>query len=365
MAETVWERRRQALHQKMAADGLDALVIPSGFDISYLTGFTGEPGVAVVVLMEAGDYFVTDRRYTTQVAQETEGYECVAWKKGTHSYCENVGMILAAAKPGTVGIYGSDLTYADFCDLQKQYPQTSFQEASPYLQRMRAHKTPQEIETIREACRISMLSFYALLDHIRPGVTEKEVADQLEHEFRSHGGSGMCFTTIVASGPVNGACPHASVSDRVIQKGDFVTIDFGTAYHGYCSDITRTVAVGKGADPELYRIFHIVGEAKKAGEEALHQGLTPAGLHAAIEAPIHAAGYETPHGYGHSFGLEIHEFPFISPRDETPYEEGMITTIEPGIYVPGVGGVRQEDDYLVTADGAERLTFITDHLIEL
>lgn len=365
MDRSIYTERREEILRRMAEDGFDALVIPAGADISYLTGFTGEAGVAVVVLSPEGSSFVTDSRYTTQVAEETEDYECVLWQKGTHSYCENAGMVLAKLAPKTVGIYGADLTYKDFLGMQSHYPQGEYKEAPAYLTEMRAKKTPQELDTIREACRISMLSFYALLDHIRPGVTEKDVADELEHQFRSHGGSGMCFDTIVASGPVNGACPHASVSDRVIQKGDFVTIDFGTRYHGYCSDITRTVAVGKGADAELYHIFDVVCEAKKAGQEALHAGLTRKELHETIEAPIKAAGYVTPHGFGHSFGLDIHELPFINGNDETPYEAGTITTIEPGIYVPGLGGVRQEDDYLICDGGYERLTFITDHLIEL
>lgn len=362
MADTIFQERRSVLGQKMAEDGLDALVVSSGFDITYLTGFTAEPGVSVAVLSDAGDYIVTDRRYETQVAEETEGYGCFIWKKGTHSYCENAGLVLKELGARAVGIYGADMTHSDYLGLASQAGAAEFREAPAYLVSMRARKTPQELALIREACRISMLSFYALLDHIRPGVTEKDIADALEQEFRSHGGDGMCFPTIVASGPVNGACPHASVSGRRIEPGDFVTIDFGTGYKGYCSDITRTVCVGTPR-PELKRVFDVVSAAKRAGHEALRAGTTPAGLHEAIQHPIAEAGFETPHGFGHSFGLEIHELPFIGPLDQTPYEPGMITTIEPGIYLPGTGGVRQEDDYLVTEEGTERLTFITDELI--
>lgn len=376
-AETIYDQRLAAVERQMAADGLDALVVGDGFDVAYLTGFTGGDGVAVLVLTPGADdtnFFVTDRRYVTQMAKECPAYEVRDWYKGVPGYYGTAGQVVAqlatagatqaSATTARVGYYPDTLSHANFLQLTAQAPDVEWVAATPYIKHMRAHKTPEEIATIREACRISMLSFYALLDHIRPGVTEKDVDNALEREFRAHGGSGYCFTTIVASGPENGACPHATVTDRVLQKGDFVTIDFGAGYKGYCSDITRTVSLGP-ARPELRHMFDVVTEAKRAGHEALRAGTTPHAVHDAINAVITGAGYETPHGFGHSFGLAIHEWPFISPSDDTPYEAGTITTIEPGLYVPGVGGVRQEDDYLITADGSERLTFITDELIEL
>lgn len=200
---------------------------------------------------------------------------------------------------------------------------------------------------------------------IKPGVTEIDIANELEYQFRSRGGSGFCFETIVASGPDNGANCHATASDRKIQLGDFVTIDFGTYYHGYCSDITRTVAVGKAKDPELYKMFDVVRKAKDAGQNSLKPGMVMGELRDIIVKVVEDAGYHIPHGPGHNFGLDIHEQPYICTGSKVTLQPGMVHTIEPGIYIPGIGGVRQEDDFLITEDGYRRITNITDALITL
>lgn len=365
MAGTIEAERLSTIEGNYQRDGFDALVVSDGADIRYLTGFSGDYGVAAVLLTPGARYLVTDRRYVTQAKAETEGYEVVDWYEGVHGVLPEVGHLLSSAGVRRVGYYAQAMTHADYLSLAAQCPAVEFCEAAPYITAMRAVKTAEEIEEIRRACQISMLSFYALLDFIKPGRTEREVAAELEHQFHLHGGDGWCFETIVASGPDNGACPHASVSDRVLETGDFVTIDFGTYYHGLCSDITRTVALGRPKNPELAHVFEVVAEAKQAGMEALRPGLTGHELHDVINEVITGAGYVTPHGFGHGFGLFIHEDPRISPANDEAYRAGNITTIEPGIYLPGIGGVRQEDDFLITEDGYERLTFITDHLITL
>lgn len=196
-------------------------------------------------------------------------------------------------------------------------------------------------------------------------MTEIDVANELECQFRSRGGSGFCFETIVASGPDSGACPHATASSRVIEQGDFVTLDFGTYFDGYCSDITRAVVLGRPKEPQLLKVWDIVEQAKELGASMLRPGVTYAEVSNAVNAYVEERGYSIPHGVGHNFGLDIHEAPFMGPANTTPEQSGMCHTIEPGIYLPGIGGVRQEDDYLITEDGCERLTYITDHLIEL
>lgn len=365
MAGKIEAERLATIEKKYQEDGFDALVLSDGSDIKYLTGFTGEYGVASILLTPSKRYLVTDRRFITQANSETEGYEVVDWYEGVHGVLPDTGYLLSKTNAKHVGYYGATMTHADYLSLVEQCPGVEFVEAAPYITQMRAVKTLEEVETIKTACRMSMLSFYALLDFIRPGRTEREVGAELEHQFHLHGGDGWCFETIVASGPDNGACPHATVSDRVLEAGDFVTIDFGTYYHGLCSDITRTVVLGRAKEPELYHVFDVVSAAKEAGMEALRPGLTGHELHDVINGVITGAGYTTPHGFGHSFGLTIHEDPYISPKNDVPYQAGVITTIEPGIYLPGIGGVRQEDDFLITEGGYERLTFITDKLIEL
>lgn len=357
-------QRLKVILEHMESDRLEGLIVSKGSDIKYLTGFTGEYGTSVLLVTGKACYFVTDNRFTCQAVQETEGLEVLAYGSGS-SYFKQIGTLVKENGIKVCGIYGKDLSYADCMDVKNLNPTAEFIEANPYIEEMRAVKTPEEIETIQNACNISVRSFYALLDVIKPGVTEIDIANELEYQFRSRGGFGFCFATIVASGPDNGANCHATASMRRIQQGDFVTIDFGTYYNDYCSDITRTVAIGKAGNPELYKMFEVVKQAKDAGEKSLKPGLAMSELSKIITGFIEANGYKIPHGPGHSFGLDIHEVPFISAENSYQLQAGVIHTIEPGIYIPGVGGVRQEDDYLITDTGYRRLTHITDDLIVL
>lgn len=357
-------QRMQLLKSAMQQDKVEALIISRGSDIKYLTGFTGEYGVAVLLLTADKDYFITDGRFTNQAEQETEGLEVSAFARGS-SYFARTGELVKQCGIKECGIYGEDISFADYQALTKECTGTHFVQAAPYVENLRRIKTSEEIATIRKACRISERSFYALLDVIKPGVTEIDIANELEYQFRSCGGSGFCFETIVASGPDNGANCHATPSMRKIQQGDLVTIDFGTRYQDYCSDITRTVAVGEIKNQELLNIYRIVRDSKREAEKVLAPGLAMSQLHKVINQYVEERGYKIPHGPGHSFGLDIHEAPFISAANDYQLQPGVIHTIEPGIYVPGVGGVRIEDDYLITENGFERLTNITDELIIL
>ena len=357
------------LQQALKDDGIEAYVITKGSDTRYLTGFTGDYETSVFVVAPAGCWFVTDGRYETQAAEEVGDLAEVRlyhrWGTEHVNYYTCAGDILHEIGVERAGYVPEDITVADYNDLAAHAEGVALEPVEDHVAPLRMIKDADEIETIRHACQISMRSFYALLDTIRPGVTEFDVANELERQFRSRGGECSCFETIVASGPYNGACPHATVSDRVLEYGDFVTIDFGARYHGYCSDITRTVVIGRAREPELYRYWKIVEEAKEIGASMLRPGVTYAEVSNAVHAHVNKFGYTIPHGVGHNFGLDIHEAPFMGPLSDVPERPGMIHTVEPGIYVPGIGGVRQEDDYLITEDGCERLSYITDHLIEL
>ncbi len=357
-------KRLEAIQKRIKEDGLDGLLVGKGTDIRYLTGFTGEAGVAVLVLTEHESYFITDGRFTNQAEMETEGFEVSAYGRGS-GYYQAAGERIAKLGLKKCGLRMDEIFYSDYMAMAAKCPGTEFVSAKPYLAELRRVKTSEELQIIRRACNISERSFYALLDHIKPGMTEIDVANELEYQFRSKGGSGFCFETIVASGPENGANCHATPSLRRLREGDLVTIDFGTGYQGYCSDITRTVAIGEPKNPELLHIYNTVKLAKRAGEAILHPGLPMNELHRAINEAVEAEGYQIPHGPGHSFGLDIHEDPFIAASNSYCLEPGVVHTLEPGIYVPGVGGVRIEDDYLITETGAERLTNITDELIVL
>lgn len=368
--DRVEAKRIARLLETLRSKGVPAYVVTKGSDIKYLTGFTGEYGTAVLVVSDAGRHLVTDGRFESQAAREVgdvaEVHVYRKWTKGAVSnYFTVAGDILADLGVAEAGVVAADLSLAAYGDLSEHARGVRLVQVEDLVAPLRMIKSGEELDAIRQACKISMLSFYALLDSIRPGVTEREVAAELEHQFHLHGGDGYCFDTIVASGPQHGACPHSTVSDRKLESGDFVTIDFGTYYHGYCSDITRTLVLGKARDARLREIWDIVQGAKDAAEAALAPGASLAAVSCAATDYVRARGYDVPHGIGHGFGLDIHEAPNVSPRSEVVASPGMVHTIEPGIYVPELGGVRQEDDYLVTENGFERLTFITDKLIEL
>lgn len=356
------------LRETMGREGIEAYVITKGSDIKYLTGFTGEYGTCVAVLTDTELHVITDGRFEKQISEEVPAATAHLYgqdEKKTRSYFQCAGYVLTTLGVAKAAFVPADLSYADYLDLDKLSEGVELTPVKDHVADIRAIKDAGEIEFIKHACKISMASFYALLDVLEPGITEVDVANELEYQFRSRGGEGFCFETIVASGPENGACPHATASKRVLESGDFVTIDFGTYYEGYCSDITRTVVLGKAKEPKLYDFFKIVSEAKQAAADILRPGVTYAEVNAAGVGVVEAAGYKIPHGLGHNFGLDIHEQPYLGPANQTVETPGMVHTIEPGIYLPGIGGVRQEDDYLITEDGYERLTYITDHLIEL
>lgn len=194
--------RIQKIVDAVKKNGHDGIVISKGSDIKYLTGFTGEYGVAVLLLTEKKNYFVTDGRFEFQAAQETEGFEVVVYGEGLN-YFSQTGKLAAEAGVKQCAICGADLTFDDYQDLVSQASDTKFVSEGSYVEPLRAIKTPEEIETIEQACRISERSFYALLDVIKPGVTEIDIANELEYQFRSRGGSGFCFETIVASAPLD------------------------------------------------------------------------------------------------------------------------------------------------------------------
>jgi Xaa-Pro aminopeptidase len=357
--------RVQRVMANINKDGVDGIIISGGSDIKYLTGFTGDYGVSVLVVTPAKMYFITDGRFEFQAQKEVPDAEVIIYSSTQAGYFGAAGELIQELGLKHVGIQADRLTHQDYLTVVAGNTTSTFTDIPDFINTMRRVKTPAEIALIRRACDITERSLYALYDFIKPGVTEIEIANELEYQFRSRGGDGYCFETIVASGPENGANPHATPSDRKIELGDFVTIDFGTGYHGYCSDETRTIAVGKPKNPEMMTIYNTVKAAKQAGEAVLKAGLGMDELDAVVRAIVAEAGYSIPHGIGHSFGLDIHEAPFISAKNPYKLEKNVIHTLEPGIYIPGVCGVRIEDDYLITENGAERLQQSTNNLITL
>jgi len=347
------------LRQSFEKHHIDALLITSGYNRRYITGFTGTAGVAIVTQDKA--VFITDFRYTQQAQKEISGFEIV---QHTKPIMEEVGLQLEKMGVKSVGFEKDDMSYAMY-EVYRKAVKSELVPVSGLIEKIRLIKTEQEIKIIKAAADIADAAFNHIITYISPGKTELEVSNELEFFMRKQGASSSSFDIIVASG-LRSALPHGVATDKIIEKGDFVTLDFGALYNGYVSDLTRTIAVGEPSE-QLKEIYQIVLEAQLKSLDEIKAGMTGIQADAVARDHIKSKGYGDAFGHslGHGIGLEVHEGPGLSFRSETVLEPGMVITIEPGIYVPGVGGVRIEDDTVVTATGNEKLTHSTKELLIL
>lgn len=330
-------------------------------NMTYLSGFTGEGAVLVAEGLRA---VITDFRYVEQAQQQAPGFEVLetSREKGQNAWIDQA---LRQRDIRTLACETDHLSHDAFAALEKALDGIHVVSCPVDLQQLRAVKAPQEIDQIRQAARLTDDAFAYLLTRVRPGVTELNLVALLYQFFLDHGAQGFSFAPIIASGE-NSSLPHAIAGNRAIRPGDLITFDIGCKVGGYCSDFTRTVAVGQ-VDPELERIYEIVLQANLRGLDAVRPGVTGAQADAAARDYIAQMGYGPCFGHstGHGVGLEIHEQPRLSAASEQVLEPGMIVTVEPGIYLPGKGGVRIEDLVLVTKDGCEVLSHADKKLLVL
>ncbi len=349
----------QKLRKTFQEKNIDGILITNEYNRRYMTGFTGTAGVAIVSQNDA--VFITDFRYTEQAAAQIQDFRIVQHEV---TLLEEIATQVKAMSIKSLGFEKDTVSFGTY-ELYKNVIQADLIPVSGLIEKIRLIKTEQEINIIKVACEIADHAFTHILDFIKPGKTELEVSNELEFFMRQQGATQSSFDTIVASG-LRSALPHGVATNKVIEKGDFVTLDFGALYNGYISDITRTVAVGEPSE-KLVEMYNTVLASQLLSLEKVGPGLT------GIQADAIARDYLTEKGYGeafghslgHGIGLEVHEGPGLSKRSETVLEPGMAVTIEPGIYVPGVGGVRIEDDILITESGNELLTHSTKELIIL
>lgn len=338
---------------------LDGFLITSSINRRYITNFTGTAGVVLVTEQDA--LLITDFRYIEQANKEVTAFKVVEHK-------QPIGLEIAdqlkALGVEQLGFEKDDLTYGVYEQYSKDID-AKLIPTSGLVEKLRLIKTEDEINILKEAAKIADAAFDHILTYIKPGVKEIDVSNELEFFMRKQGATSSSFDIIVASG-YRSALPHGVASDKLIQNGELVTLDFGALYKGYCSDITRTVAVGEITD-ELNEIYHTVLEAQIRGVEGIKAGVTAKQADSFTRDYIKEKGYGEYFGHstGHGIGLEVHEGPGLSFRSNQVLEEGMVVTVEPGIYVPGVGGCRIEDDTVVTKDGNERLNFAPKELITL
>ncbi|MFO7264175.1 MAG: Xaa-Pro dipeptidase [Bacillaceae bacterium G1] len=353
-------QRLAKVRVRLEQEGLDALLVTEPNNRRYMSGFTGTSGMVVITPQKA--WLITDFRYIEQASQQAPLFEVVEHHGDA---VHTLKQLLHDAGAGKLGFDAQHLTYAEYVKLVEALQPIQLVSTSEWVERLRWIKEPEEIDHIRKAAVIADEAFRHVLTILRPGIKERDVAAELEYKMRQLGASGPAFDTIVASGP-RSALPHGVAGERVLTEGDLVTLDFGARYEGYCSDLTRTVAIGS-VDARLQEIFRIVLEAQELGLSRIRAGMTGREADAVVRDYISARGYGAAFGHatGHAIGLDIHESPSLSKRCETVLEPGMVLTVEPGIYLPGLGGVRIEDDVLVTADGLEVLTGAPKHLIVL
>lgn len=349
----------QKLRAQFAEHGIDGFLITNEYNRRYMTNFTGTAGVALI--SETDAVFITDFRYVEQAMRQIEGYEIV---QHTQTLIEEVAKQVERLGIQKLGFEQDDLSYATFSSYEKAL-KTTLIPVSGAVEKLRLIKSEAEIKILKEAAEIADAAFRHILDFIRPGVREIDVANELEFFMRKQGATSSSFDIIVASG-VRSALPHGVATEKVIEKGEFVTLDFGAYYKGYCSDITRTVAVGEVSD-ELKRIYDVVLQAQLRGVEHIRAGMTGREADALTRDYISACGFGEYFGHstGHGLGMEVHEMPALSMRSDTVLQPGMVVTVEPGIYIAGLGGVRIEDDIVITESGNERLTLSPKDLITL
>ncbi|PDM41240.1 MULTISPECIES: Xaa-Pro peptidase family protein [unclassified Geobacillus] len=347
------------LRASFAEHGIDGILVTNPYNRRYITGFTGTAGVAVISQDKA--VFITDFRYVEQASKQVQGFEII---KHTGPIIEEVAKQVARLNIQKLGFEQEDISYATFKAYEKEV-NAKLVPTSNVIEKLRLIKSESEIKILKEAAEIADAAFEHILSFIRPGVKEIDVANELEFFMRKQGATSSSFDIIVASG-YRSALPHGVATDKVIEKGELVTLDFGAYYKGYCSDITRTVAVGEISD-ELKTIYDIVLQAQLRGMEGIKPGMTGKEADALTRDYITEKGYGEYFGHstGHGIGLEIHEGPALSVRSDVVLEPGMVVTVEPGIYIAGLGGVRIEDDTVVTENGNESLTHSPKELIIL
>ena len=352
MPDRIWKQEISA----------DAVLVSNGYNMRYLSGFRGTDGY--FLLPPERKVHLTDSRYTTQANEEAPGFEVMETKSG-RGYKEILAELLGQAAVKRLLFEDKHLIYADVLELKEHCAGVEWKPAGDLLNSLREVKTERELALIQKAEAIGDRAFARILKDIRPGVTERRIAAKIDYYMKEMGAERNSFDTIVASG-VHSAMPHAIPSDKPIEYGEFVTMDFGCVYGGYCSDMTRTVVVG-AASARQKEIYGVVLQAQQAALREIKAGITGCQADAAARTVIEEAGYGEyfGHGLGHGVGLFIHEEPRLSAKCHEVLIENMVETVEPGIYLPGFGGVRIEDLVRITAGGCENFTHSPKELIEL
>lgn len=345
-----YEGRISRLREAVAAAEVDALLVTNLTNVRYLCGFSGSNGQLLV--NATGAKFFSDPRYRARAGDLVQGAEIEIYDNSLH---DSLGPHLATTGTKKVGVEGATMTVAQKAHLEGKLPDLELASTKDLVEDLRRRKDAEEVSLLREAARIADEAFDWIVERLGPGRTEREIALDLEVEMRRRGADSVSFEPIVGSGPLS-AHIHHTPSDRELVTGDLVLLDFGARWQGYCSDLTRTLALGS-ASAHHKEVYATVLAAQTAGIDAIKAGVECAAVDGAARKVIDDAGYGATfgHGLGHGLGLDIHEAPRFHRKSEDTLVAGDVMTVEPGVYETGSGGIRIEDDVLVTADGCEVL----------
>jgi Xaa-Pro aminopeptidase len=354
--------RVDALRQRLAGLNIEVALVLDPLNVGYISGFTGSNGA--VLLTSERAVFVTDGRYTTQAKHQCPGFE-IAIAPSSGAFLDAVAEQARGLGRTELAVESEFVTLATSESLGKKLDGVALKPVSEMVHPLRRVKDEGEIAAIREACGIVDRAFDFLLTLLKPGLPERELAAELEYYMKKQGAEREAFETIVVSGP-NSALPHGRPSSRALEPGDLITFDFGARVRRYPSDLTRTVVLG-AATAKQREVYQVVLDAQLAAIAAIRPGADGKAIDSVARDIITKAGYgdQFSHGLGHGLGLHIHDHVAFSQRSEVKLEAGMVVTVEPGIYLEGWGGIRIEDDVLVTETGGELLTHAPKHLIEV
>ena len=357
-----YEKRRQKLQRKVKSLGADGLLVTDFTNVTYLTGFTGDDSYLLV--RHDGETLLSDGRYTTQIANECPGLDAECRLPGTQMY-ELLNRVISKCKIGRLAIEADSMTVAMQEKLGKELPKVELVSSTGLVGELRMRKDREEIERIRAAVDVAQRAFAAVRATVRGDQTEKEVADELEHQMRRLGARAASFPSIVASGP-RAALPHAVPQDVPIGRDGLLLIDWGAQHQLYASDLTRVLMLDK-ISAKMRRAYDVVLRAQRRAIEAIRPGAATKDVDQVARDTICDAklGRYFGHGLGHGIGLQVHEGPRMSTASEGELKAGMVITVEPGVYMPDLGGIRLEDDVLVTRDGCEVLTSVPKEFDEM
>ncbi|MBE0601276.1 MAG: aminopeptidase P family protein [Firmicutes bacterium] len=353
--------RTQRLMDLKGLKADEAVIVSKPSNIFYLSGYTGE-GLALIA--RGGQAIVTDFRYVEQAGQEAPAFDTLALE-GKESHLGKAYDACRTYGVKTVWFEDDELTVRSFRKAEEIFTGMELKPLRDEIETLRRIKDADELRRIEHACAISAMAFERVLPKIQEGMTERELARTLEFEMYALGAEKMGFDIIAAAG-ANGSKPHAVPTDYRIRKGDMITLDFGAKVQGYTADMTRTVALGEPS-AQMRKVYDVVLKAQMMAQDAVKAGADCVAVDAVARDYINAQGFEGRfgHGLGHSLGIDVHEEPRLSPLSKDMLEVNQLVTVEPGVYLPGIGGVRIENTVVVEADGCRSLVTATRELIVL